>query len=362
MNKMITPPHGEKYGVGHSEEKGLTTGTRRRQSQFELLRIVAMFMVMTRHVNFLANGRPTLALFDTDFDATLTRTVFEFIAVLGVNVFVMISGWFGIKPTLKGFCGFWFQCFYIYVGAFLVTSILGTTTFSASGLVKCLVVTMTDSWFVVCYAGLFIVAPVLNAFIEHATKRQMEVVLIGFFAYSTLYGWSQIRPDFINGFSLISFLGLYLLAGYARRYRRQLSRYGLAVSALCVALNVAAFYWFSMKSPDGIIARNLVFGAYCNPLVIVGALGIVMWFSALRIGYVGWINWLAKSAFAVYLLHINPWVLWDYFVPYFHDLYSRCDSVLCILAFSASMVMVYAFAVVVDQPRQWLWRRLSAKL
>jgi hypothetical protein len=55
-------------------------------------------------------------------------------------------------------------------------------------------------------------------------------------------------------------------------------------------------------------------------------------------------------------------VLDDYFVAYSRDLYSRCDSVLCILAFAASVVMVYALAVVVDQPRRWIWRRLSAKL
>lgn len=72
-----------------------------RQSNFELLRIVAMFMVMMLHVNFLALGRPSVEDAGSAPLATFTRILFEVMSVGSVDLFVLISGWFGIKANRK---------------------------------------------------------------------------------------------------------------------------------------------------------------------------------------------------------------------------------------------------------------------
>ena len=73
-----------------------------RQSNFELLRIIAMFMVLILHADFGALGQPDKAeIMNFPFAATL-RVILEMASIVAVNVFVLISGWFGIRHSIKG--------------------------------------------------------------------------------------------------------------------------------------------------------------------------------------------------------------------------------------------------------------------
>ena len=67
-----------------------------RQSNIELLRIVAMFLILIYHSVFLKNGIPT----PEETNSQPVETFFDLFlyasAAVGVNVFVLISGWFGI--------------------------------------------------------------------------------------------------------------------------------------------------------------------------------------------------------------------------------------------------------------------------
>jgi surface polysaccharide O-acyltransferase-like enzyme len=81
-----------------------------RQSNFELLRIIAMFMVLILHADFQALGAPDKAeLIKFPLAATI-KVIFEMACIVAVNVFVLISGWFGIRPSVKGISKFIFQC------------------------------------------------------------------------------------------------------------------------------------------------------------------------------------------------------------------------------------------------------------
>ena len=68
-----------------------------RLSNIELLRIFSMFGVLIVHADFGALGNPThTELFFTPV-FTIMRTFIEAFAIVAVNVFVLISGWFGIN-------------------------------------------------------------------------------------------------------------------------------------------------------------------------------------------------------------------------------------------------------------------------
>ena len=80
-----------------------------RQSNVELLRLLAMFMVLLLHAvqsfqwprgGFLMS-QPRLVHLGFSF--------VEMISVVAVNVFVLISGWFGIRPTTRGLGKFLYQ-------------------------------------------------------------------------------------------------------------------------------------------------------------------------------------------------------------------------------------------------------------
>ena len=90
-----------------------------RQSNMELLRIVAMFLVLIVHADFAALGHPTYDQAVNETAVTLWRYIFEGLAIVCVNVFVLLSGWFGIRPSVKGFSKFIFQVFFFSLALYL---------------------------------------------------------------------------------------------------------------------------------------------------------------------------------------------------------------------------------------------------
>lgn len=81
-----------------------------RESNFELLRLIAMIMVIVVHVDFGSVGWPTATDLQDQFSTTVMKILVESFCIVCVDVFVLISGWFGIRPSAKKLAGFFFQC------------------------------------------------------------------------------------------------------------------------------------------------------------------------------------------------------------------------------------------------------------
>lgn len=166
----------------------ITTGP--RQSNMELLRIIAMFMVMVLHADYWSIGTPISIDYQQNYIGASTRTIFQCLSIISVNVFICISGWFGIKPSVKGLCSFIFQyCFF----GILITSVMYVITgqhLNIQYIRDCLLIGPDLLWFVKSYLGLYILALPLNYFVQHASKQQFAFILIAFFSFQTIYGIS----------------------------------------------------------------------------------------------------------------------------------------------------------------------------
>lgn len=73
-----------------------------RQCNLELLRIVCMFLVVAGHANYLVLDEiNTLSIHNNLVTDTIRVFLYQ-LCVVAVNVFVFISGWFGINVSKKG--------------------------------------------------------------------------------------------------------------------------------------------------------------------------------------------------------------------------------------------------------------------
>lgn len=100
-----------------------------RVSNIELLRIVAMFMVLLFHANMWSleccyNEVGLLNDFNANIQSLFNINLESGITCICVNLFVIISGFFGIKLNLKKIKAFVFQCVFIGFVAFLLYWIL----------------------------------------------------------------------------------------------------------------------------------------------------------------------------------------------------------------------------------------------
>lgn len=341
---------------------GSLSQVRMRDSNMELLRIVAMFCVMVLHADFAALGQPDADVCLAQPGVTLFRYICEALSIVSVNVFVLLSGWFGIRPSWKSFFKFIFQVEFFSLGGWIIGCSMGWATWQAADFLKALLLTHPLYWFIPSYVGLFLLAPVLNAYIEKASSCQLGLTILGFMLFQTVYGclWSQDEGgQFQFGYSLISFVGLYLLAQYVRRYASRLTampaaaHFGLYVG---LSLLVCVLGWIGARySVNGMQTRAL---AYSNPLVIAAALFLLLGFSRLsfqsRV-----INSIASTSFAVFLIHLNPWIYFEGFKAVVRRLAENPSPMKATLAIVVFLFLVYLLAYLTDKIRQFVWRLIS---
>ena len=198
-------------------KNNIVGGGKIRQSNIELLRIIAMFLVMVVHADYFALGSPDSADMLIAPIPTATRVFIEALSICCVNVFVLISGYFGIRPKKSSMTSFLFQILFFFVLIYGVCLATGISSSSVQGILQCFCLTSAN-WFIKAYLLLFILAPVLNAFIEKGDCKLHRNVLIGFYLIQTVYGCLFSADFFDNGYSTLSFIGLYLLARYIKLY------------------------------------------------------------------------------------------------------------------------------------------------
>jgi surface polysaccharide O-acyltransferase-like enzyme len=94
-----------------------------RQSNIELLRTVAIFLVMVAHCNcWLGGGLPDSSTGMTD--VFWGKHIIASLSSICVVLFVLISGYFSIKPKLKSLLTLWTQIFFVYLCLFVIRLIV----------------------------------------------------------------------------------------------------------------------------------------------------------------------------------------------------------------------------------------------
>lgn len=327
--------------------------TQVRQSNIELLRIVAMFMVMMLHVNNTALGLPTVEDANTAILPTFTRIFFELLSIGSVNVFVLISGWFGIRFSWKSLTTFIFQCIFITWGMLLGMVCFGFGTLTLHNVYVNLFVYF---WFVQAYLGLYLLAPALNLLIEK-NKRRHSQIIIGLFLLELFYDF--LSPSdllFKAGYSTMHFVLLYMIARYVKLYGIFwfVQKWSFCLFLLTV-VGGSVVQFIGIQHGITSIFR---IGVYSSPVIVFAALCLLLSFVKLNLQS-NFVNKVAVASFAVYLLHTNPLVFSDYYIKGAIEIYHNSVSFIYLIYISLYMIIWYVLAIVIDFVRQFVWCRLS---
>lgn len=331
-----------------------------RLSNIELLRMLAMFLVLLVHADFFSLGSPSANEIQHKTADAFLRIFFESISIVCVNVFVLISGWFGIKPSFKGLCNFLYQCLFFLIGLYLITVLIGVNKLSSEGLAGCIFATRLN-WFIKAYLLLYFLSPVLNAFVKTATQRTFKLVLISFFTFTCTYAWLGAADFMHNGYSTLFFIGLYLLARYTRLYEPKWSQHKprkyFAVYSACVLFVTAIVFTYPYLF-DKYIPIN--FYSYICPTSIIGAVCLLLGFTKFKLQN-RFVNWCGISCFAVFLIHVSPSTLW-HFKDLFVYLHSHCSVALFWPITFAVLTTIFIVAILIDKIRIMTFNQLYAKV
>lgn len=331
---------------------------KKRDSNFELLRIIAMLLVMITHATFLALGVPThedsISIPYSSFGIFLSQSF----STVCVNIFVLLSGWFGIKVNLKRFSAFIFQVFFftsiIFIGLYLYSP---NVIINTDALLTFFMLHSSDYWFIKAYIGLYLFSPILNTFAERASQKQLGYFLISFFVFQTIYGWLSIDGvQWIGGgYSAVSFFFLYLAAKYTRQYLlldiNKISQKLYITVYISIVLFIAILAFIVTRLGVPIAGRLFT---YTNPLVLLESLLLVIIFSRISIKS-KIINWVGISCFSVYLLHANELLLRPYYGKIINN-FSVTESVECFLISTTFFILgIFLISILLDKVRIAVW-------
>ena len=340
----------------------MSTKTKSRDSNIELLRIVSMLLVLGLHVNYLALGKVTISDTATDPLTSLVRMELESLCIVCVNLYVLISGYFGIKIKRKSLLGLLFTILFWQITLYTVGIIDGRYSLDFNLLQK-MIVPGNGYWFVPAYLMLVLFSPLLNAFIEKADKKSLGRFILCFLAVQTMFGYIEPYWNmFINGYSVISFMGLYLIGNYIRRYSGEMFRKGPAIYftiylLMGITAGACAFLAYRYVDSHYILphVNNWFIISYISPFAIAGAVSLFIAFTKTKIKNNTVINRMAASAFPVYLIHIHPVVV-IYFLRYARYIYNEFDGIIYAAAITVYIISVYLICVLLDQIRIVAWK------
>lgn len=161
---------------------------KQRNSAIEMLRILSMMMVLMVHFVGATFGLPTREQLYALDSGVLWKDVLESLSIVGVNCFVLISGYYGIKTTRRRLLDFTLWCLFASLLAYACRCVEAGCL--ADGFVGALLVySKTDLWFVPAYLALFLLSPLLNAGLERLDGRRLHLMLLALIFINVYLGW-----------------------------------------------------------------------------------------------------------------------------------------------------------------------------
>ena len=291
-----------------------------RQANIELLRIVAMLMVVMLH--YLTKGEATVSMVENLGPLNMILWFIKALCVVAVNVYVLISGYFLLEAKWKvsRLVSLWLQMMFYSLGVPLVCLMLGVGDIKQWGLYDWINVVfpiqMEHYWFITAYLILYILVPVLSAGVKQLNQKQHGWMIAGLLLVISVP--KSVLPIGIPtdryGYDFGWFICLYLIAAYIRLYgvkflnnkRKALFTYGVLV-VLIWGVSGGLGWLTREKGLPLSYAMDMVH-CYNHILVLAASVALFCGFMYLRIprGIFGKvICGVAPYTFGVYLLHEN---------------------------------------------------------
>lgn len=348
-----------------------------RQANLELLRIIAMLMVVTAHL--VNHGSMITMAQPGSLSYYIVWTLFG-VSFVCINIYLLISSYFLVETKfstwkLAKMAG---QVFFYAFGITLLFWIFFGAEHELKYMVYSILPISSDFyWFISMYVGMYVLAPLMNRFIRCLTKRQLECAM--FLCFLLVSVWPNViyfssALNTAGGVSIAWFLTVYLFGAYIRlyyvpdgRFARRLL-YGV-LAALLIPLSRFVIELL-LKTPLGKIGmlEDLMWGyslffTYSSILVTAASVLLFLAFLNLEIKPgrgAKCITTVAGAAFGVYLIHDHYYIR--------KTLWSKLDGASWLLkwyllpASLGVILAVYAVCTVIELLRQKLFSPIDNSL
>ena len=288
----------------------VTAQTSGRRSNIELLRIIAILMIVAHHFALFSDltypaGTLSVSRFWVDLLLVGGKT--------GACIYVLITGYFlvdsrSFKPSR--IVKLWLQIFFYSVAIYLILAGTGMIKFSFNDLLHSIFpISFDQYWFATTYFLLYLFYPFINVLINNLSKKQHLTLLLLFFVLlsviPSLLDVSYILSYFVN------FVFFYCIGGFIKRHvdmDKTPTGQCFAVAAILIVLTAATPSIFSLAGTMNESIESYAYHFFGNTSLTVILIAVFLFTGTVntKIGDSRIINIIAKSCFGIYLIHENP--------------------------------------------------------
>lgn len=341
----------------------MTQSTATRLSNIELLRIFSVLGIVLMH-GFACAMETTHAVNEVALVAV------NAVCNMGVTLFVMISGFFGIRYRTSRLADMWLMILFYSLLTFGGKLFLDVTTPTYSNIFAALTpVSHNTYWFITCYVVVYCLAPFINKWFDMLTKREMQLLIITlsvFFLFvPTLFHCSlsgepygKSLPNFFLAYALGRYIALHGVAGWLNKYK-----------VYIVVVLVAVIFTGNYVQPHHFLLCK------DNSFLIVG--GAIATFICFAPPYSSFniqsqlINWLARFALPICLANgfllrfIEPYYSMDINNGSFLWKYAVAQCLIVVLTIIIEVLRRTLLGYFTDRIASWadrMAKRMAAKL
>lgn len=275
-----------------------------RQSNIELLRLICILMITVHHI--ICHG---ITMHVHAADGTYMKAFWAVNGFLyiGVNVFILISGYFGIKFKWRKVLDLYLtMAFYGLIIGF-AEMLLGNGL-SYGGLKETLLSAFlpfshSGAWFIECYILLMLLSPILNVAIENLDRKRYTFALVLLCIINLYFGffWKLENSGNIDGFALMQFVWLYFIGGYIKRFVTLESFLQKRYWLLGIYIGCSVIYALLSILGMGHHVPHWDGWKYNNPILVISSIAFFMLFLTLNVKSLA-INHIAASVFSIYIV------------------------------------------------------------
>ncbi|MCM1174274.1 MAG: acyltransferase [Blautia sp.] len=341
----------------------------KRRANFELLRIIAMLMIIALH--YLVKGNVAVPYAESRSAVNYAAWLVEAFCIVAVDCYVLLSGYFLVESEWKPGRVLSLLAQVLFYSLLVPAAMLciGMISWEELGLydwIGFLFPIQTEHyWFATAYLFLYLFAPVLAAGVRKMEKKTLQrvivLLLLFFSAGKSILPVSLVTDRY--GYDYGWFLCLFLTAAYLRLYGcrwLEEKNHGLWLyvgMSLCI---------FAVSAVAGLLGEKVEAFAYYaempytynHLLCLAGAVGLFSFFRKMRLREgrpAEIIRHIAPCTFGVYLLHEHilircEWMEWlqagavrESFLFLPHMLWCVC--------------VVFAAGILADFVRSWLFEK-----
>lgn len=306
----------------------------KRKSNFELLRIIAILMIIMHHIiNHCVAQQCSGA--DNIFQQAFTSPKFypelfvidygNMLGTVANGIFILISGFFMVeknnidlvKVAKKLLLQLVFVTVVLMIGS-LAWFIYGNTNNNIVGLIDVFYFN-NRGWFLGYYFAIILLGYLfLNRYLMNIEKKNYQIILVGLFVLFSATWTGTMLENLATGLrTLVAGVFLYLMGGYMKKYnpfqKVRLITFVISLIIIFVLVGITSYNHRALDiemyiaNPDKPEYYPLGFYEFYNysGIVVVTAIIVCEIFRRVKIGSNIIINYIASSTFMIYLMHDN---------------------------------------------------------